>query len=597
MRKWTLAFVAILGFPGSLGAQNVSFDTGSADTKLTDLLRGASLTATLANDGSVAAQDYVAAARADYRRLLTALYADGYYGGTISIQINGQEADQIAPLGGPSQIDSVAIVINPGPRFIFGQVQIAPTAPATVLSEAFATGQPALSDVIRSAVTTSITSWREAGYAKARIDSQQITAQHPRQELDATVALDPGPQLTFGDVTIIGNNLVRTSAIRRIAGVPKGAVYSPQAIADAERRLRLTGAFDSAALTESDTIGPDNTLPMTLQVAEARLRRLGFGLELSSVDGLKASTYWLHRNALGGAESFRVEAEVADIGADIKGIDYRLGVSLGIPAIYRTETDLLTTAGLSREDQPDYLLDKFEIESSLSRVIPGNKTAQIGIGLLAAHEETALQTRDYVLLTFPLSGTIDKRDNPTNATSGYFANADITPFISLKGSTTGVRFYGDGRIYRSFGANDRVTLAARGQIGSVVGKDAGAAPADYLFFSGGSATVRGYGFDTLGVEVTQSGTTYTTGGQSFAGAQVEARVCVTDNIGVVGFYDVGYVGQTSVPLTDGDWHAGTGIGVRYQTGIGPIRLDIATPASGDNAFGEVQIYIGIGQSF
>jgi len=87
------------------------------------------------------------------------------------------------------------------------------------------------------------------------------------------------------------------------------------------------------------------------------------------------------------------------------------------------------------------------------------------------------------------------------------------------------------------------------------------------------------------------------GGLAFAGAQLEARVDVTDSIGVVGFYDFGFVGNTSNPFDDGDWHAGAGLGVRYNTGIGPIRLDIGTPASGDRAGERVEVYIGIGQSF
>ncbi len=72
---------------------------------------------------------------------------------------------------------------------------------------------------------------------------------------------------------------------------------------------------------------------------------------------------------------------------------------------------------------------------------------------------------------------------------------------------------------------------------------------------------------------------------------------VTDTIGVVGFYDVGYIGAEAMPLQNGDWHAGAGIGLRYDTGIGPIRLDLATPVGGDTGGSALQGYIGIGQSF
>ncbi|MFB1023823.1 MAG: BamA/TamA family outer membrane protein, partial [Octadecabacter sp.] len=137
-------------------------------------------------------------------------------------------------------------------------------------------------------------------------------------------------------------------------------------------------------------------------------------------------------------------------------------------------------------------------------------------------------------------------------------------------------------------------LALRGQIGSILGADAADVPASYLFYSGGGGTVRGQPRQSLAVDL---GGGNEIGGTSFFGAQFEARVDVTDTIGVVGFYDTGFVGTDAIPFENGDWHAGAGLGLRYDTGIGPIRLDLATPASGDEAGQRIEVYIGIGQSF
>jgi len=286
-------------------------------------------------------------------------------------------------------------------------------------------------------------------------------------------------------------------------------------------------------------------------------------------------------------------AKVAGIGGDTGGIDYSITTSLGIPAVFTTRTDFLATATLSREDEPDYLIDKVSIETALTRSIGADKSTSAGIGYLAAREVTDLGTREYTLLTLPLNGQLDRRDSVTNTKNGYFLNIDATPFLGLRGSASGGRVFADARGYASFGENDRFTLAARSQIGSVLGAQSADVPADFLFYSGGGGTVRGQGYKSLAIE--ESGAT--TGGLSFAGAQLEARVDVNDTIGVVGFVDYGYVGASSTPLSDGDWHSGAGLGLRYNTGIGPIRVDIATPTTGDDAFGNVQLYIGIGQSF
>ena len=574
-------------------AQSVTITAPDAPDDVMDVLRSSSLTLSASTDGTTDPQSYVAAARADYRALLTALYSEGYYAGEIDIRLDGAQAAGIAPLAAPNAINAITITVTTGPRFTFGTAAVTPTTSATVLPEAFATGMPAKSQVIRTAVIAAVEAWRDEGHAKAEASGQQITARHDTQTLDTTVTLAPGPQLTFGTLTINGNNLVRTSAVRRIAGVPEGRTFAPDDLDAAAARLRKTGAFDSVALIEADEIGPNNTLPIALEVSEAKLRRLGAGIELSTIEGLRGSLYWLHRNALGGAERFQIEGEIAGIGGDTGGIDYALTTSLGIPAVFTTRTDFLATATISREDEPDYLVDKVTIETALTRSIGSDKSTSAGIGYQAAREVTDLGTREYTILTLPLNGTLERRDDVTNPKGGYYLSLDATPFLGLRGSANGGRIFADARGYTSFGEDNRVTLAARSQIGSVLGAQSTQVPADFLFYSGGGGTVRGQEYKSLAV----TNGTSTTGGLSFVGAQLEARVDVNDTIGVVGFMDYGYVGASSDLLTDGDWHSGAGLGLRYNTGIGPIRVDVATPTSGDDAFDNVQLYIGIGQSF
>jgi len=593
--SWTA--VLFLTTATAATAQDVSLNAPGADDSLLTLLKDASLSRSVGDEEDPQPQDYVAAARADYRRLLTALYAAGYYSGTISIKVNGTEAANLAPLAAPKQIDTIDIAVVPGPLFTFGVASVAPLAPGTELPEGFATGEDAKADVIRQASSNARTAWRNQGYAKVEAAGQQIVARHNDNELDASVTIAPGPKLTFGALTVTGNDKVRTSAITRIAGLPTGEVYDPEELTESARRLRETGAFDSVALTEADDIGPNDTLPITVAIAESKPRRIGVGLEYSTVEGIRTSAYWMHRNFFGGAENLRFDAEVAGIGGGTGGIDYSLSTALKIPAIYGPDTDLTATAEISREDEPDYLIDSASTEVLVSRLITKDLEIEGGFGLLTAKEVTDLGTRNYTLLTAPLSVTYDKRDSETNAKNGYYIKATGTPFLSVAGGSSGARGYLDGRGYYSFGTDDHFTIAARGQVGTLIGTDEADAPADYLFYSGGSGTVRGEGYKSLGLDQTVDGETITTGGTSFAGAQLEARVGITDAISVVGFYDYGYVGGSATPLTDGADQSGVGLGVRYDTGIGPIRLDVGTPASGDDQFKSVEVYIGIGQAF
>lgn len=580
-------------------AQDVTLVVAGDDPALRDVLAANSLTLSMGEGEMQSAADYVAAARADYRRLLTGLYAAGHYGGTISIRIDGREAAGLAPLDAPTRIEQIEIAVDPGPLFSFGDARIAPLAPATALPDTFRPGEPARSTVVQTAVQAGVEAWRQTGHALAAPAAQDIRAVHADSRLDVAVTLAPGPLLTFGPLSVTGNEAVRTARVIEIAGLPVGQVYDPDEVDLAARRLRRTGAFDAVALVEAEVPGPGATLPVTAQVTEMPPRRIGFGAELSSVDGLALTAYWLHRNLMGGAERFRIDGEITGIEGQSGGPDARLGLSFSRPATVNAETDLTAEAALERLDEPDYRLTQATAEVAFVRHVRDDLTFRGGFGLITAREETTFRTRDYTLLTMPLGATLDLRDDPLDATSGYYIDAEVTSFLGIAGGDDGSRIHADARYYRSFG--DRMTLAVRGQIGTVIGADLLAAPRDFLFYSGGGGTVRGQPYQDLGIAITRDFGTgpaaIRLGGRSFVGAQIEARVDVTQTIGLVGFYDFGAIDIDSFPGSDSDWHAGAGIGLRYDTVIGPIRLDLATPASGPDMGETLQVYIGIGQAF
>lgn len=586
-----LALIAVWATP--LASQDVTLSVNSDDEALERTLRQDALTVQTASTEDSIPQDIVAAALADYRRLLTVLYAYGYYGGTISILIDGREAATLEPLFAPPSIAEVSISVDTGPLFEFGTVNYGPMAAGATLPDDLTAGEPALSGLIQDGARQSVNAWRTLGHAKATVSAQDIVANHINTQLDVAVRVSPGPILTFGDLIVTGNEAVRTDAIERIAGFPAGEIYSPKVIETVTQRLRRAGAFESVSLLEADEIGPNDTLPVTAQVREAKPRRFGFSLEFSNVEGLKVSSFWMHRNALGGSERFRVEGEIAGIGGFTGGIDYRVATSLSIPAIYGPDTSLLGTASVSREDEPDYLLDRLSFGLGATRFISDDLVGKAGFAVLRAREETDLGTRSYTLLTLPFGFELDKRDDEKDAKSGYYIDALATPFIGLQGGAEGGRIVLDARAYRSIGSDDQLTFAARLQLGSLIGADIAETPADFLFYSGGGGTVRGQPYNDLGL--TTDG--ITTGGTSFLGAQLEARYSISDSLGVVGFWDYGHIGDSSTPGRSGASHSGVGIGVRYDTFVGPLRLDVATPADGDDAFKAVEFYIGIGQAF
>lgn len=578
--------------PSGSSSQDVRLVIPQADESFKTALSTASLTLALQSDGAEAPQDYIAAAQADYQRLLTGLYTEGFYSGTISILIDGTEASRINPSVPSGPIETIILSVTTGKRFTFGSTDIQPLARSTQMPEAFTTGNIARSNDISEATIAVVDGWRNMGHPLAQTDGQTITARHVDERLDVWITIEPGPKLTFGSVVVTGNEAVRTDRVLAIAGLPTG-VFDPAAMTRASKNLRRTEAFTSAIIIGGDA--PEgSTLPITIEVVEQTPRRINAGIEFSTVTGLTLSGYWLHRNLLGGAEQFRVDGEIAGLSSNTGGNDYSLGSAYLRPATFRQDTDLYINANIAQLDEPSFFERDASFEVGIIRHIYDDLILGYGIGYNFGKLSDDLSDRTYSLIYAPIEGTTDFRNDPLDATSGYYSNLLFTPFLGLGGSDSGARIYGDGRIYHSFGQDDNVTLALRGQIGSILGADAKAVPASYLFYSGGGGTVRGQPYQSLAIDI-KSGTKI--GGATFIGAQFETRFKITDKIGVVGFYDTGFIGADAVPFENGDWHAGTGLGLRYDTGIGPIRLDVATPAIGDNAGEQIEVYIGIGQSF
>lgn len=591
------AIALIVAGPPAAALDMVVVTAPGADESLTKALDSASMLKRAQAEKRTDPTELLATARAEYRRMVSVLYAAGYYGGTVNVRIDGREAADIPPLEPPARISRIEVNVVPGPLFHFSEAAVKPLAPGTEVPESYAKGKVAQSGVIGETANTAVNAWRDIGHAKVDLTGEDITANHSDATLASRLTLSPGPELTFGDLRVQGNRRVRTDRIVAIAGLPTGEVYSPKEVRDAAERLRNTGAFRSVTLSDADRIGPGNTLPIDATVVEERRRRLGFGAELTSQEGATFNAYWMHRNLLGGAENLRFDLLIQNIGTTEpdNGTDYSLSGTFTRPATFTADTDLFVNGEVSHTQDPGYTADSVEIGTGLTWRITDKLTGSGGLGYRASSVSDAFGDRSYQLVNFPLNLTVDTRNDKFDASKGLYFSTDLTPFVGVTDMPNGAQLLLDGRAYLGFGASKRTVLAGRAQYGSLWGPTIAEAPEDYLFFAGGGGSVRGQPYQSLGAG-TFNDQIY--GGRSYVALSGELRSYVRGNIGVVGFYDAGYVGASEFYDGEGSWMSGAGIGVRYKTGFGPIRVDVATPvAGGPEDADPVQLYIGVGQAF
>ncbi|AUH33200.1 autotransporter assembly complex protein TamA [Paracoccus tegillarcae] len=579
------------------GPVKLDISVSGDDDALIRQVRNTSLISAALSEGRSTGQDVLAAARADYARILGLMYDEGYYSAIINITLDGVEAAEVAPLDAPEVVNNVVVAVESGPRFTFSRAEIAPVAQQSDIPSDYAVGEPGGTGTIKSAALAGVDGWRNSGYAKADIGAQDIVADHDQNAIDSRIGLAPGPVVTFGKLNISGYERMDPRRLRKIAGFPEGERFDPEELDTVRKRLRRSGVFSAITLEEADVLGAGDTMDVALTVVEQKPRRIGAGFEISNTDGAMVSAYWMHRNLLGGGERLRIDGEVSDISSDVSGLDSEFKLRLDRPATITADTTAYFETTVTRRREEDYDSDTGAIAFGLNHIFSDRLTADISILYGKSRVTDANGTSDFEVIALPMNVEWDMRDEPTDAKSGYWLSGDVVPFVGLKETGSGAQVQGEGRGYVSFGEDDRITVAGRARLGTVLGSDIGETPREYLFYSGGGGSVRGQPFESLGVDVIPGPDgPIRTGGLSLANVNAELRFQVRERIGLVAFADFGQVWTEGSFQGDSNNHAGAGLGIRYKTPIGPLRFDLAGPVSGDTGNG-VQLYLGLGQAF
>jgi translocation and assembly module TamA len=576
----------------------LDLDTGKADDDLKESLENASRLFQEKEEPVSGNLGLVIRARDDRDRLLAALYENARYGGVVAITVNGQDIDSLPPdpvfpEGAPIP---VSVTVTPGPVFTIGKVTLQGDALGKDPEDyELVPGAQANSTLIIKAGEQVVEDLKTEGRPLARLTRRAAVADHTTNTVDIDIAAEGGPVAPFGAVTVIGTKTVDPQFVADYSRLNTGSRYSPEEIRKANERLRALGVFASITIKEPTALAPDGSLPLTIEVSEGTHRYFGGGAQYSTTDGFGIQGYWGHRNLFGQAESLRVEGSVSRLGEnDISSLDYNAGILFAKPGAFGPASTFNASLKASLLDPDAYSATVFTGAAGATFELSDVDTLSGGAELSWADIEDPFGTNEYLTAALPFEFVRDTRDNKLNPTEGYRASINAKPSYEFNGQTFFSSFEGSISGYYGFGDENSTVLAGRLAAGTIVGGDGLVdIPATRRFYLGGGGTVRGYSYQEISP---RNDDDELLGGRSYVNATFEARIGITDTIGLVPFVDVGTVSAKTAPDFS-DIKAGAGIGVRYLTPFGPIRLDVAVPLNpypGGTSYG---IYAGIGQSF
>jgi translocation and assembly module TamA len=602
-----VAAVMTLVDPAAQAADPQGYDVviaPSGDGAIDAAVKSSSSLVSLRESAPVGPFALVTRAQSDVGRLQTALQSFGYYKGTATIQIDGRALDDpglpdalsAKPAGSNA---AITVSVDRGPLFHLRHVTIdGSVTEAERAKLGIAPGQPALAANVLAAQGNLLDALRADGHALAKVSDPDAVETPNDQVLDITFHVQPGPRVNIGAIAVDGLKVTNDSYVRRRLLLHPGAPYSPAAIEQARQDLTSSGIFSSVNVAASDHQAPDGSLPLTFTVVERPRHAVAFNVGYSTDTGPTAGATFTYRNVFGNAETLVFGAAItqAETGAAVQAPGYNFNVTFTQPDWMRRDQTLTYNAAYLKENLYAFSRKAVEGGVALSRKLTDQVSASVGVTGIQERVTQEGMTRDYTLAALPLGLTYDSTgpDGLFNPTHGIKAKLTVTPTAPLNGGSFFTLVQMSGSTYFNLAATEgRSVIAVRGSVGSAVGGSTFALPPDQRFYAGGSGTVRGYRFQSVGPLFADN---RPTGGSSMTAATIEYRQRFGESFGAVAFVDAGQVGQSSTPFT-GTLFEGVGVGARYYTSIGPIRLDVAIPLDKRRKDEMLEAYIGLGQAF
>lgn len=528
------------------------------------------------------------------------LHSRGYYGGTVEGRAERSENGLRAV---------VKVQFEPGPRYLVGPTRIIPEGPGadsalpagplmnqgqlprTLADVGLPEGAKALADDLLEAVDRVQEAFRNNGYPLARITNTRYTVDHKARTLEAAVWIEPGAYALMGPIKTDGPVSVKPGYLEAQRYWSLGRPWNQRRVEAFRESLLQSGLFQQIEINPDLVEDSEGRRAVLTRLDSAPARTVGGAVKYDSDFGPGLQAYWEHRNLTGWGDRLRLDLPVWQDLQQFTAVYRR-------PYFRRRGQDFLFQGGVLHENADAYNLYSGAVsagaERRLSRYLRGRLKGAFEAGSLK-ESGPGRERRDYYMLGWPAQLAYDRTNDYLNATRGGRLTVSAAPYTGHYFSPFNViRARVEGQVFLPFTEKERLVMAARGVWGALWDVDPRRVPTSIRFYSGGGGSVRGYEYQSVGP---RDGRNRPLGGAALLEVGAEGRFRFNETLGMAAFVDGGMVYDKAGLDVGRDLLWGAGLGFRYFTGIGPLRLDVAAPLNPRDDDSAFQLYISIGQSF
>ncbi|MBS7669178.1 autotransporter assembly complex protein TamA [Croceicoccus gelatinilyticus] len=550
-------------------------------------------------------------AKADTELLRTLLSVYGYYDGDVTQRVQTPREGEGSGENGTIRASDATFIFNidPGPRYKFGAIDLGELANVgadyELLRSAFEieTGDYVNEDTIVFERIDLDVALGENGYAFAEVGAPELTVDHARDEGDLALPVTPGGKYVFGSVVSTLPKFLSGKHLGEISRFDAGDLYKESDVEDLRRAILATGLVSTLSIEPREVQAPANGEPgvveLDVDMTEGPLRTIAGSLGYASTDGFRAEASWEHRNFFPPEGMLRVRAIAGTqeqlLGATVRrnnwhGRDKVISLDVFANTIDRDAYEARTVSAIAKYERLSTLIFQKELSYSIGLELVATQEREGTLDGQVGPRET------YFVAAAPARVLWDESDDLLDPTNGFRLEAWASPEISRNNGTQSFygRSYLEGRYYQP--VSDSIVLAARAKVGTIQGTALDNIAPSRRLYAGGGGSVRGYGYQDIGPKDDLGDPT---GGRSLTELSMEARVrtgFMDGALSVVPFVDAGAVDTTTTPRLR-DLQFGAGIGIRYHTNFGPLRVDLATPINRRPGDSRIAVYVALGQAF
>jgi translocation and assembly module TamA len=533
----------------------------------------------------------------DGKLLKQILASEGWYSATVETRIDQPAANIPDP-----QLTAV-LDVSPGRRYSFSQIVVnhGPTIPPDLVEKniALKVGDPIIASRVEGAEAQIAVALPENGYAFAKLGQRDILLDPDTGLGVLTLPVDVGSRGVFGTVQTRGKLAFDAHHAGVLARFKRGELYDSRMVDDLRKALVATGLFATVGVSPQHTgeTAPDGNEYVDLMVDQqaGKQHTISASAGYATGQGYSVTGTWTDRNKWPPEGALIVNAT---LGTDAQGA----GVTFRRSNAGKRDHTFEIVANALHSDYDSYKAYTGALTVKLSRdstpLWQKRFTWTAGAQVIATREQIYdfdvgyKRYNDYFIAGLIGQGELDFSDSLLNPTRGWRLGALVLPTASFgKGSVTPyAKIQIDASGY--YPVTQSVVLAGRLRFGTIQGATLDDLAPSQRFFAGGGGSVRGYAYQKLG-PLDPNGDPI--GGRSLNEGSAEVRYRF-GNYGIVGFFDAGQSYTSTMPQFT-DLRYGVGIGGRFYTNFGPLRLDIATPIDRRPDEGKINVYVSIGQAF